>query len=75
MSIPRTTYDMWSALPHLATASIRPGDLLEYDAEGHVAMYIGNGKIVDAPQTGQNVEVIPMNESWYAQNFDGALRP
>ncbi len=75
VSIPRTTYDMWSALPHVATASVRPGDLLEYDAEGHVAMYIGNGKIVDAPQTGQNVEVIPMSESWYAQNFDGALRP
>ena len=68
VSIPRTTYDMWSAVPHLPGSSIQPGDLLEYDAQGHVSMYIGNGKIVDAPQPGQNVEVLPMNASWYAQN-------
>ena len=75
VSIPRTTYDDWSSLPHVSTSSLEPGDLLLYDGEGHVAIYIGNGEIVDAPHTGADVEEIPMSESWYADNLDGAVRP
>ena len=75
VSIPRTTYEQWAALPHIATTAIKPGDLLYYDSEGHVAMYVGNGEIIDAPQTGLDVERIPMDTSWYASNFDGAVRP
>lgn len=75
VSIPRVTYDQWSALPHIPTSSIQPGDLLFYDAEGHVAIYVGGGYIIDAPSTGLDVEKIPMNTNWYAANFDGAVRP
>ncbi|MGE5288600.1 MAG: NlpC/P60 family protein [Micromonosporaceae bacterium] len=75
VSIPRTTYEQWAALPHIPASGIRPGDLAFFDAEGHVAMYIGNGKYVDAPQPGQNVEVVPVSESWYASNLDGYARP
>jgi peptidoglycan DL-endopeptidase CwlO len=75
VSIPRTTYDDWSSLPHISMSSLEPGDLIEYDGEGHVAIYVGNGMIVDAPHTGADVEEISMNESWYAENEDGALRP
>ncbi len=75
VSIPRTTYDDWASLPHVSMSSLEPGDLILYDGEGHVAMYVGNGKIVDAPHTGAVVEEISMSESWYADNADGAVRP
>jgi peptidoglycan DL-endopeptidase CwlO len=75
VSIPRVTYDQWAALPHISASSIQPGDLLFYEGEGHVAMYVGDGYMIDAPQTGLDVEKIPMNTGWYAQNFDGAVRP
>jgi cell wall-associated NlpC family hydrolase len=75
LSIPRDTYEQWAALPHIPSSDIQPGDLLYYDGEGHVAMYVGNGMIVDAPQTGLDVEEIPENTSWYAENFDGAVQP
>jgi cell wall-associated NlpC family hydrolase/outer membrane murein-binding lipoprotein Lpp len=75
VSIPRTTYEQWAALPHIASSSIQPGDLLFYEAEGHVAIYVGGGYIIDAPTTGLDVEKIPMNTGWYAANFDGAVRP
>src|SRR6201995_915946 len=68
VSIPRTTYDDWASLPHVSMSSLEPGDLIEYDGEGHVAIYVGNGKIVDAPHTGAVVEEIPLSESWYASN-------
>ena len=75
ISIPRTTYDEWAQLPHISLSSLQPGDLILYDGEGHVAVYVGNGMIVDAPHSGANVEEISMNEDWYAQNTDGAVRP
>ena len=75
VSIPRVTYDQWAALPHISASSLQPGDLLFYDGEGHVAMYVGNNYIIDAPQTGLDVEKIPMTTGWYAANFDGAVRP
>jgi len=75
ISIPRTTYDDWAQLAHISLSALEPGDLILYDGEGHVAVYMGNGMIVDAPHSGANVEEIPMNEDWYAQNTDGAVRP
>ena len=75
VSIPRTTYEDWAELPHVSESSIEPGDLILYDGEGHVAMYVGGGDIIDAPQTGLDVEKIPMSTSWYADNTDGVVRP
>lgn len=63
VSIPRTTYEQWAALPHIPASSIQPGDLLLYEAEGHVAIYVGGGYIIDAPRTGLTVEKIPMDNS------------
>jgi peptidoglycan DL-endopeptidase CwlO len=75
LTLPRDTYEEWAELPHISESAIQPGDLLIYNDEGHVAMYVGNGMIIDAPHTGADVEEIPMDESWYAENFDGALAP
>jgi peptidoglycan DL-endopeptidase CwlO len=75
VAIPRDTYEQWAALPHIATSAIQPGDLLYYDGVGHVAMYVGDGYIIDAPQTGLDVERIPMSTGWYASTFVGAARP
>ena len=75
VQIPRDSYGQWAALPHVPLSSIEPGDLLIYNGEGHVAIYVGGGYIIDAPQTGMNVEKIPESTPWYASNLDGVLRP
>ena len=75
VQIPRDSYSQWAGLPHVPLSSIEPGDLLIYNAEGHVAIYVGGGYIIDAPHTGLNVEKIPESTSWYASNLDGVLRP
>jgi cell wall-associated NlpC family hydrolase len=75
VQIPRDTYEDWAELPHISLSALEPGDLILYDGEGHVAMYVGNGYIIDAPQTGLDVERIPMSTAWYADNTDGAVRP
>ena len=75
VAIPRDTYEQWAALPHIAASAIQPGDLLFFDGIGHVAMYVGNGYMIDAPQTGFNVEKVSTNSAWYAASFVGAARP
>jgi peptidoglycan DL-endopeptidase CwlO len=55
-------------LPHNAAAlygvgrpvprsSLRPGDLLFFHGLGHVGLYIGRGRMIHAPQSGQTVEI------------------
>jgi cell wall-associated NlpC family hydrolase len=56
------------ALPHNAaaqysygtpvdTAHLKPGDLVFFHGLGHVGLYIGNGRMIHAPQTGERVEI------------------
>jgi cell wall-associated NlpC family hydrolase len=75
ISIPRTTYAEWAALPHVAQSSLQPGDLLFYNGIGHVAIYVGGGMMIDAPSAGQPVRELSMSTDWYAQTYDGAARP
>ena len=75
VSIPRTTTEQWAGLPHIPMSDLQPGDLILYNGESHVAIYVGGGYIIDAPHTGAVVEKIPESTSWYADSADGAVRP
>jgi cell wall-associated NlpC family hydrolase len=75
VAIPRDTYSQWAALPHISMSDLQPGDLIYYNGESHVAMYVGHGMIIDAPLPGMNVEEIPEDTPWYAENADGAVAP
>ena len=75
VAIPRTTFEDWDDLPHIPVSEMVPGDLIIYDGEGHVAIYVGDGYIIDAPHTGAYVERVPYDESWYVDNEDGVLQP
>jgi cell wall-associated NlpC family hydrolase len=51
-------FDMTTRIPMDA---LEPGDLLFPSNPGeHVAMYVGDGKIIQAPETGENVEIITL---------------
>jgi cell wall-associated NlpC family hydrolase len=74
VSIPRDTYEQWAALPHVPLSDLQPGDLIYFNGESHVGIYVGGGDIIDAPQPGQNVEKVPL-AGWYQSTEDGAVRP
>jgi cell wall-associated NlpC family hydrolase len=65
---------MWASLPHVSSSSLEPGDLILFSGESHVAIYVGGGSIIDAPQTGSSVEKVPL-AGWYASSEDGVVRP
>jgi cell wall-associated NlpC family hydrolase len=74
VSIPRDTYEQWAALPHIPMSQLQPGDLIYFNGESHVAIYVGGNMIIDAPTPGQNVEKVALS-GWYASTEDGAVRP
>ena len=75
VAIPRTTYEQYDALPHVSKADLEAGDLVFFDGVGHVAMYVGNGWIIDAPQTGEVIRKLPLDTDWYEENYAGAAVP
>ncbi|MET4924277.1 NlpC/P60 family protein [Streptomyces sp. PSRA5] len=72
VSVPRTSQEQWAELPRVKLSELRPGDLVVYFPKAtHVAMYLGDGKVVHAPRPGGRVKVSPL-----ASNpLLGAVRP
>ena len=75
VSIPRTAYNQWKGLTRVAPSDIRPGDIVVYRGGHHVAIYIGGGKIVEAPRPGSDVRTAPWRTGWYASHFTAVVRP
>jgi len=74
IAIPRTSEEQ-AGLPAVPESALQPGDILEFAGDSHVGMYVGGGMLIDAPQPGENVEEVSLSNSWYAANYDGAVRP
>lgn len=75
ISLPRTTYEqVYAGQPVYDIASLAPGDLIFTEgsdpgadgAPGHVGMYVGDGLVIDAPYTGRDIQLTPL-ESWTSQ--------
>ncbi|MGN9134481.1 C40 family peptidase [Clostridium sp. HCP1S3_B4] len=54
--IGRTTYDQINSGSDVTNSELQPGDLI-LPSTGHVQLYIGNNKVIHAPQTGEVVKV------------------
>jgi cell wall-associated NlpC family hydrolase len=55
----------------------RRGDLMFFATDGlvhHVSMYVGDGRMVHSPQTGENVEVIATSTPGYPSAYAGSRR-
>lgn len=71
-TIARTSQEQWRQLPRVPMNALRPGDLVVYFPKAtHVALYIGNGQVVQAPRPGSLVKVSPVASNPVL----GAVRP
>jgi peptidoglycan DL-endopeptidase CwlO len=64
ITIPRTSRQQWTVGKPVSKDALQPGDLLFYDDGSgnpatihHVGMYVGDGRMVDAPTEGKLVDV------------------
>lgn len=57
VSAPRLSYDQLRMGTPTALRDLQPGDLVGFGDGGHIAFYLGNNKIVEAPKTGLDVRI------------------
>jgi cell wall-associated NlpC family hydrolase len=72
VSLPHSAHRQYEQEPKVSKANLQPGDIVFfYSDRHHNGIFIGNGKVIHAPQEGENVEIIQMQYMPYA----GAARP
>ena len=70
------SYTQWDQTRRVPVSEIQPGDLVFYFGMGahHVAIYVGNGKMVSASNPSDGVELIDYLGPWYGERFSGVGR-
>ncbi len=78
LALPRSAVEMervgWPVEPD----EMQPGDLVFYNTLGrafsHVGIYLGERRFVHAPSSGGKVEIVAMQNGYWARRFSGARR-
>ncbi|WP_054180780.1 C40 family peptidase [Trabulsiella odontotermitis] len=79
--IPRTANEMY----HLRDArpvnrsELESGDLVFFRTRGrgtadHVGVYVGNGKFIQSPRSGRDIQVTSLSEDYWTRHYVGARR-
>jgi len=69
--VPRTSSEQWRWATKITYAQLQPGDLVfsqwpgDGDPQpGHVAVYVGDGQIIEAPHPGESVHQVPLDAGY-----------
>jgi peptidoglycan DL-endopeptidase CwlO len=78
LTMPRVAADQALTGPSVPVSELQAGDLLFYHTDptdpgyiSHVTLYLGNGWMIQAPETGMDVEVVPVD---LGSEFAGAVQ-
>lgn len=79
--IPRTANEMYhlhDAAP-VKRESLEKGDLVFFRINGsgaadHVGVYLGNGKFIQSPRTGKDIQISALSEDYWQRHYLGARR-
>ena len=72
VSLPHSSSAQYGSVRHVAISDLQPGDLVFYYSPiSHVGIYIGGGRIIDAPYPGLSVHISGL----YSMPLAGAGRP
>jgi hypothetical protein len=79
ISIPRVTYDQIGQGASVAMKDLQVGDAVFFDTSSesgpdHVGIYIGNGKMLHAPKTGDVIKITDITSDYYSSRFMGGRR-
>jgi cell wall-associated NlpC family hydrolase len=78
--LPRTTFEQVHSGVAVKRSQLKPGDLVFFNTENdprgpsHEGMYIGGGKFIQAPHTGDVVKISNINDPYYKSTFVTARR-
>lgn len=77
LDLPRVSYHQFAAGRPISRNQLRQGDLVFFATRGgtqvsHVGMYVGEGRFIHAPRSGQTVRIEQLSNSYYQRTFVGA---
>jgi cell wall-associated NlpC family hydrolase len=70
--VPRTSQELFRAVRKIAVGDADPGDLMFFQDQAklsHVGIYLGDGRFVHAPASGQIVAVASLDSPYYQQHL------
>lgn len=75
-TLPHYSKAQYKQVQKIKRSNAQPGDLVFFFQGGahHVGIYIGNGKMIDAPNAGKSVRVSPITGSWWGRSYTGMGR-
>lgn len=65
IQMPRVSYGQLKKGTRTSINKLSPGDLVGFGSGGHIAIYLGNGQIIEAPQTFKNVRIRKLTPADY----------
>jgi len=60
VGLPRTSYEQAGAGRIVTRTQLQPGDLVFTNGLGHVQLYLGGAKVIEAPHSGARVRIAPL---------------
>ena len=58
----------------VSRGSLRRGDIVFFNGLGHNGIYLGGGRFIHSPNTGDVVKISGLSEGWYSSRYVGARR-
>ena len=77
ISVSRVAADQRNNGTYVSRDNLQPGDLVFFGKGGnihHVGIYVGNGNMIHAPQTGDVVKISSINTEYRISQYAGAVR-
>lgn len=79
INIPRVTYDQIGVGAAVEMKDLQVGDMVFFDTSSqsgpdHVGIYVGNGKMLHAPKTGDVIKITDITGDYYSSRFMGGRR-
>lgn len=80
INVSRTTYTQIGEGKAVDMHNLRAGDMVFFDTNpsvsgpDHVGLYLGNGKMIEAPRPGKNVQITDITSGYYQNSFMGGRR-
>lgn len=70
ISLPHYSGGQYRHGTHVSTSNLQPGDLIFYGPGGsqHVAIYSGDGMMIEAPHSGSHVREVPVRHTGMTEN-------
>lgn len=76
--LPRRAKDQAASTEVIDKKDLKPGDLVFFNtmrrAFSHVGVYLGDGKFIHSPRTGEEVRVESLQAAYWTRRFNGARR-